>query len=108
LVLDLFDEGCGVVDPLRPRVDVTAPPRALTVAAKVDRVGRHAMRGHSAGEALVPAAVLAVTVDDRESEGSVRERPRSKGQPGSVGRGEGTLGGFRGLRRQGDRIRGGS
>jgi hypothetical protein len=65
-ILDVLDK-CGyVVRPLGPRVHVPAPAGALAMAAQIKGKGREPMPAQPEREALVPARVLAETVDDRE------------------------------------------
>ena len=100
LLFHVADEGRGVVDPLRPRVDVAALPVAVAMPAKVDGVRGHPMPGHPARESFVAAAVLAKAVDDSEGDLGVCKRPHPIRQLGSVGRVEVVFCGQGALRRQ--------
>src|SRR5207248_4902325 len=68
LPLNMLDELRGVVDELRPVVQVAALSVALAVAPQVHCVGRHPESGHAVGESLISAAVLAESVDHRKSD----------------------------------------
>src|SRR5438552_17122784 len=82
LLFHVADESRGVVDPLRPRVDVAALPVAVAMPAKVDGVRGHPMPGHPARESFVAAAVLAKAVDDSEGDRSEERRVGKGGRAG--------------------------
>src|SRR5579859_501828 len=107
-LLHMPHERGGIVDPLRPRVDVTALAVALTMASEVDRVSRHLEFRHAAREALVAARVFTQAVDDREGDRGVRYRPATVGEPGAVRRGQEAGAGGHTIRRQGGRSLSGS
>src|SRR5256885_17232795 len=88
LPFHLADEGRGVIDPLRPRIDVATLPGAPAVPAKVEGVGGHLKPGHPASETLVAPAVLAKAVDYGKGDLGAGNRPHAERKPGSVGRGE--------------------
>src|SRR5712692_577626 len=83
--LDVADKRRDVVDPLRPRVDVTTLPWTFAVAAQVDGVGAHTEVRHSLCEPLITAGVLAKSVHDSERD-SAGLRPGAIGELCTVGR----------------------
>src|SRR5919201_594575 len=109
LGLDVGDERGGLLEPLRPAVDVATLALAPAMTAQVDGVGGHAVRGHAAGEAFVATCMLAESMHDHEGDRSAGEGPGPIGKPRAVGGVDKAFGADRRrFRRQGARILGAS
>ena len=73
--LDMSHEGGRVIGPLRPSVDVSAPPRALAVPTEIDRKGGVPVPRHPQREALIAPGVVAEPVQHRERDLCARPWP---------------------------------